>query len=337
MLAARSYAAREIRVEEIPTPEPGPGEVLVRVRTVSVCPSDLRLYEQNLASGGIVPDHPMILGHEFSGEVAALGTGVNSPALGTRVAVEPSWSCHDCDMCQRGYPNLCRHIIFPSFPQRDGALAEYITCPAEAVFPLPDSVSFAQGALVEPLGVAIHALRLSGLTQQDSMVLLGAGAIGMFVLLLAQMHGVPSAAVVEPIAGRRSWPEHLGLGPVVESHEELRALGLEGDLVFECSGDNRAIGQGLPLVRPAGKMIVVGIPHPDEVCFDSAIPRRHELTLIFSRRSRNTLAEGVNLLAEGRLDLSDLPTRTYPLEQAAEALEATAARPGDMLRALVTP
>jgi len=119
--------------------------------------------------------------------------------------------------------------------------------------------------------------------------------------------------------------------------KELRAAGLEGDVVFECSGDNRAIGQALALARPAGKVVVVGIPHPDEVCFDSAIPRRRELTLLFSRRSRNTLEEAVRMLAEGRLDLSAVPLRRFSLEQAATALEATEARPGNMLRAMVAP
>jgi L-iditol 2-dehydrogenase len=337
MQAARLYAPREIRVEEMPTPEPGPGEVLVRVRAVSICPSDLRLYEENVASGGVVPDHPMILGHEFSGEIAAFGPGVSAPALGTRVAVEPSWACHECDMCLRDLPNLCRHIIFPSFPQRDGALAEFIVCPADSVYALPASVSFVAGALVEPLGVAIHALRLSAVTPEDRAIVLGAGAIGMFVMLLARLQGVASLALVEPIAGRRAWPERLGVSPVVATAEELRAAGVEADVVFECSGDNRALGQGLPLVRPAGRMIVVGIPHPDEVSFDSAIPRRHELTVTFSRRSRHTLEDGVALLADGRLDLQSFPVRSYTLDQAAEALEATAARPGDMLRAMVTP
>lgn len=337
MIAARLYAPREIRVEEMPTPEPGPGEVLVRIRAVSICPSDLRLYEENVASGGVVPDHPMILGHEFSGDIAGLGEGVVGPPEGTRVAVEPSWACHECDMCQLGLPNLCRAIIFPSFPQRDGALAEYITCPASSVFPLPEGVSYEEGALVEPMGVAIHALRLAQLGGQDRVVVMGAGAIGVFVIMLARRAGVNSLSVVEPIAGRRELPRRLGAAVVAASHEDLLSAGLEADVVFECSGDNRAIGQALPLVRPSGKLVIVGIPHPDEVCFDSAVPRRRELTLVFSRRSRNTLEEAVGLLASRELDLSGFPLRHYSLAEAAAALEATAERPGDMLRAVVTP
>ncbi len=336
MRAARLYAPRDVRIEEVPTPEPGPGEVLVRVRAVAICPSDLRLYQDGHASG-VVPDHPMIQGHEFSGDIAELGEGVDSPPVGTRVAVEPSWHCGKCDMCRSGHENLCRNIVFPSFPQRDGALAEYIACPAFSVYPLPDSVSYIEGALTEPLGVGLHAARLAGLSPQDSAAFLGAGAIGTCTMQAAKTWGLEQMAVVEPLAGRREWPRKLGADPVGAAYLELLDAALEADIVFECSGDNAAVEQAMRLARPAGKVIVVGIPHPDAVTFDSTIPRRRELTIIFSRRSRETLAEGVKLIASGQVDLGSLATRQFSLAQTAEAMEATAARPGDMLRAIVSP
>lgn len=336
MRAARLHGAREVRVEEVPTPEAGAGELLVRVRAVAICPSDLRLYQEGHASG-VVPDHPMIQGHEFSGDIAALGEGVEGPAVGTRVAVEPSWHCGKCDVCRRGHVNLCRNIVFPSFPQRDGALAEYIACPTFSVHPLPDEVSYVEGALVEPLGVGIHAVRLAEPAPEDTVALLGAGTIGMCVMLVARARGVKRLAMVEPLAGRREWPRQLGASSVVASHQELLDDGFEADIVFECSGDNEAVEQAMRLARPAGKVVVVGIPHPDQVTFDSTVPRRRELTIIFSRRSRDTLSEAVEMIASGKLDLKPLPTREFTLEQTAEAMEATAARPGDTLRAVVVP
>ncbi len=336
MRAARLHAARDVRIDEVPTPEPGPGEVLVRVRAVAICPSDLRLYQDGHASG-VVPDHPMIQGHEFSGEVAAAGAGVDGPPVGTPVAVEPSWHCGTCDQCRAGHENLCRNIVFPSFPQRDGALAEYIACPAFAVRALPPSVDFTAGALIEPLGVGIHAVRLSAVRPAQEVAILGAGTIGMCVLLVLKARGIDRIALAEPIAARQQWPRALGVEPIAGSHQELLDAGVEADVVFECSGDNQAVEQAMRLARPAGRVVVVGIPHPDQVTFDSTIPRRRELTVIFSRRSRDTLEEAIELIATGAIDMSALPVRRYTLEQTAEAMEATAARPGDMLRAVVEP
>ena len=363
MRAARLHGPRDVRLDEVPAPVPGPGEVLIRVRAVSICASDCRMYWDGHA-GGVLPDHPMIQGHEFSGDVVALGEGVTEPPIGTRVAVEPSWNCGACDMCRRSLPNLCRNIIFPSFPQRDGALAEYVACPARATCPLPQHVSYIEGALVEPLGVGLHAVRLADPQPDDRVLILGAGAIGMGVLLCAQVRGVKRIAVVEPIKGRREWPKRLGAEPVVASAEALtppfghpspsgrgdggegskgkgvpegRGEGYEADIVFECAGEGTAIQQALDLARPAGKVMVVGIPHPERVCLDASIPRRKELTVIFTRRSRDTLEEAVSLIASGQIDLSAFPVREYRLDQTVEAIEATAARPGDMLRAVVRP
>ncbi len=336
MRAARLHAARDVRIDEIATPEAGPGEVLVRVRAVAICPSDLRLYQDGHASG-VVPDHPMIQGHEFSGEVAALGEGVEGPPVGTRVAIEPSWHCGKCDLCRAGYQNLCRNVIFPSFPQRDGALAEYIACPDFSVGVLPDSVGFIEGALIEPLGVGIHAVRLSEATPADRIAVLGAGTIGMSVMLVLKARGVEQIALAEPIEGRQEWPRELGVDPIAASHQELLDDEVEADIVFECSGNNEAVEQAMRLARPAGRVVVVGIPHPDEVTFDSTVPRRRELTVVFSRRSRDTLEEGIELIATGAVDMASLPVRMYSLEQTAEAMEATASRPGDMLRAVVEP
>jgi L-iditol 2-dehydrogenase len=159
----------------------------------------------------------------------------------------------------------------------------------------------------------------------------------MCTLLVARAKGSREIAVVEPLAGRREWPQRLGCAPVVASFQELETEGIEGDVVFECSGESEAVEQAMRLTRPGGKLMVVGIPHPDRVSFDSTIPRRRELTVIFSRRSRYALDESLHLLATGQVDLASLPSREYTLERTQEALDATAARPGDMLRAIVIP
>jgi L-iditol 2-dehydrogenase len=144
-------------------------------------------------------------------------------------------------------------------------------------------------------------------------------------------------AVVEPVAARRAWPERVGCAPVVGSWEELEAQGVEGEVVFECSGESAAVEQAMRLARPGGKVVVVGIPHPDVVSFDSTIARRKELTVIFARRSRNCLEESLELLATGQVDLAAMPTKDYTLEETKQALDDTAARGGAVLRAIVWP
>lgn len=334
--AARLHGPRDIRLDEVPAPKPGHGEVLVRVRAVLICASDVRMYWDGHA-GGVVPEEPISQGHEFSGDVIGLGPGVDGPAIGTRVAVEPSWHCGQCDMCLSGRTNICRNIAFPSFPPRNGALAEYIACPAHALVPLPDSVTYVQGALLEPLGVAIHAVRLVSATPDQSFLVLGAGVIGLFVLQVLRARGASRVGLVEPIDERRMFAARYGPHPVAASADELLAHTYEADVVFECAGEAAAIEEALLLVRPAGKVVVVGIPHPERISFQANVARRKELTLIFSRRSRGALPEALELATEGRVDLSSVPVREFTLERAAEAIEATARRPADMLRAAVIP
>lgn len=342
MRAARLHAARDVRLEEVPTPAPGPGEVLVRVRAVGICPSDWRLWDSGDA-GGAPLTGPIIQGHEFSGDVAQVGAEVArkrtfaesaSLAPGDRVAVEPSWHCGRCDQCLRGRYNICRHVRFPSFPPTDGALAEYVACPAVNVVKLPRGVDYVTGALAEPLGVALHALRLAAPAPQERLLILGAGMIGLCVLQIARLRGLGEVTVIEPVAGRRALARRLGAAEVLAAPPDAGAL--EADVVLECSGFSGAVEEALELASPGGKVVVVGIPHPETVTFEANRPRRKELTMIFTRRSCDTLQEALALLADGTVNLDATPVRRFSLEQVTEALEATAARPGDMLRAVVS-
>ncbi len=322
---------------EVPAPQPEAHEVLVRVRAVAICASDIAIYQNGCAGGGVYPPGPMSQGHEFSGEIAALGECADAPAVGTRVAVEPSWHCGKCDMCREGLQNLCRNIVFPSYPPRDGAMAEYITCPDYSVAALPDDVSDIEGALTEPLGVGIHAVRLAQLCGNETVAILGAGMVGISTMLAAQVQGIETFYVVEPVPERREFAEKIGAQVTAASVGELLGAGSERHVVFECSGDNAALGQALDLVRPNGRVIVVGIPELPEVCFDCGRARRNQISITFSRRSLNTLETAVELIASGQVDLSAIPVRTFSLDEAPEAFVLAAQGPGPELRLVVTP
>jgi L-iditol 2-dehydrogenase len=337
MLAARLHAARDVRLEQVPDPVIPGGWLLVRVRSCSICPSDWRLWDSGDA-GGAPLTAPIIQGHEFAGDVVS-GPG-GAPDVfptGTRVAVEPSWHCGHCDACRRGLVNVCRNVIFPSFPPYNGGLAELVACPAFACYPLPGAVSYDEGAMIEPLGVAIHALRLAAPPAGGRAIILGAGVVGNCVAQLLRLRGVTDVTLAEPIGERRALAMAMGATRVVASPEGLVEGGTEAEVVYECSGYSGAVAEALPLVSPCGTLCVVGIPHPETVTFEANAPRRRELSLIFTRRSRNALAEAIELVASGKVDLRVLPVRHYPLTETNAALAATGERPGDMLRAIVHP
>lgn len=335
MRAARLFGARDVRVVEVPDPAPSVGEVLLRVRAVAICPSDWRMWLDGHA-GGFVPEWPITQGHEFSGDIVTLGGGVEGLSVGDRVAVEPSWHCGSCDQCRAGRTNICRRVRFPSFPPEDGALSEMICCPAHAVRRLPDAVSYIAGALAEPLGVSLHAVRLSHASSAERVIVQGAGCIGSFAARLLAHQGVGNLSIVDPSPERRAWAGSLPVRAVYESCEAVLADGAEADLVIECSGAGTALDEALRMAAPAGRIVVVGIPRDERASADLSLARRRELTITWARRSRDTLDEAVRLVATGVVGAEGIPTRSWPLDCSGEALEATG-RPGPELRQIVEP
>jgi len=337
MKAVKLFGSRDARIVETSRPEPAENEVLIQVRAVAICASDVAIYRNGCAAGGIYPEEPMIQGHEFSGEIVAIGPQAEAPPVGSRVAVDPSWHCGKCDLCQEGLYNLCPNVVFPSFPPNDGAMAEYIACPDFSVAVLPDNVSDIEGALTEPLGVGIHAVRLAELAGDETVAILGAGMIGISTMMAACCQGVEDIAVAEPVAARRESAHQMGAQVTANNAAQLAEAGIRPNVVFECSGDDAALAECLELVRPNGRVVAVGIPEVDELCIDIVRLRRNQITVIFSRRSLNTLEVAVGLLASGQVDFSSIPVRTFSLDQAPEAFELAAQELGPQLRMVVLP
>jgi L-iditol 2-dehydrogenase len=242
-------------------------------------------------------------------------------------------------MCNRGLVNLCRNVIFPSFPDRDGAMAEYIAVPEFSLSHMPEGVGYIEGALVEPLGVALHAVRLAKLVEGEPFAILGAGTIGVATLDIALAFGAGDAYMAEPLKGRQDFPASMG-AVVRDSALDLQEI-FERDgyppTVFEASGGETAFAESLSITDAAGKAVIIGIPEPDEQLFSARVPRRKELTVQFCRRSRDTVEDCLQLVADGRVHASDYPVETFDLDDAAEAFEVASAREGDTIRAVVTP
>ncbi len=340
MRAAKLFGPKDTRVVEVEKPTPGPGEILVAVKAVSICPSDLRLWEDGHA-GGTWPDHPFTQGHEFSAAVAQLGQGVDGPAVGTPVAVTPLWACGKCDMCLEGLSNICRRIVFPSFPQADGAMSEFMVVPAWSVEPLPTGVAYSEAALMEPLQAAVHGVGLGRLEKGMNVAVIGTGIIGIFVLQAARAFGAEKLYAADPIPENRELARHYGAVEVAPFASDLLELlpdsSQQPKVVFECSGHPVALHQAMDLCRPSGLVVIIGVPHPDVVNFDTRAPRRKELNFVFSRRYRKEdLPLAISLVAEGKIDLRGIPVESFDLDQAPEAMQRANERTPGILRTILT-
>ncbi len=346
MLAARLHGPRDLRVERVPIPgPPAPGEVLLRMRTTGVCGSDLHLY-QDARIGDTPIEAPFVIGHEFSAVVEAAGPGAldgwHQPlAAGTRVAVDPAQPCGHCELCNLGHPNLCVNLHFCGNYPDAGSLCEWLHMPARSCYPLPDAIDDTQGALIEPLGVAIHAIDLARIRVGDTVAILGAGPIGLLVLQLARLAGASLAFVADPLAGRLALAERWGARPVPcegddPAHAVMRDTGGRGvDVAIEAAWADASIEQAAAMCRLGGRLVLVGIPGDDHLAMKHSTARRKGLTVRLCRRMKHVHRRAIDLILRGRVDLAGLVSHRFPLADAAEAFRMNAAYEGGVVKVMI--
>ena len=332
---------RTIEIREVPAPEPEPGQVLVRVRSVGVCGSDMHYYLTGRI-GETVATEPHIMGHEFAGEVAGLGAGVGGLSVGQKVAVEPAMPCGHCEMCLEGHPNLCRHIRFMSVPPDQGALAEYVVVAAERCFPLPDPLTTEDGAMLEPLGVALHAMRLAKMLVGDTVAIVGCGPIGLLTLQLVRASGALSILATDKLDYRLQYARRYGAAATVNvsrgdpAAEAVRLTGGRGfDLTIEAASDGSAPEQAIRLARNGGKVLLAGIPPENEFTLTASTARRKGLTIKMVRRMKHTYPRAIALAEAGKVDLRGLITHRFPLERVNEAFDLVAHMEDGVVKAMV--
>ncbi len=323
MMVARLHGTRDLRLGRAPIPEPGRSEVLLRVGVVGICGSDVHWYQDAHIGNRSISD-PFILGHEFSAVVVA--TDPETPGLpaGTRVVVEPALPCGRCATCQEGNQNLCPEVRFTGSPPQEGGLREYITMPAHNCIPLPDTLSFGEGALIETLGVAIHAVDLGHLRLASRVAVFGAGAVGLLVAQAARLAGAVDVFVSEPLAHRRTVAGRLGLIAIDAAQDPVGTiLALTGgqgvDVAFECAGASTTAQESCDVCRPGGSVVIVGIPCDDRADFTSSPLRAKGLTVRFAQRSRRTTQRALTLASRGLVDLRALISHEFALDEAPDA------------------
>jgi L-iditol 2-dehydrogenase len=348
MLAARLHGPRELRVEEVPHPgPPGGGEVLLRITAVGICGSDLNAYATALAGDRPLPS-PITLGHEFAGVVeAAAGDTLDGNGrpltVGMRVAVDPAQPCGRCELCQRGHPNLCEHLHFCGLWPDDGALCQWIRVPASSCFPVPETLDDVEAAMLEPLGVALHAVDLAKIRVGSRVAILGAGPIGLCILQLVRLSGAGEVFVSDKFPWRLETARRLGatLATAVGADPVASVLAATGgrgvDVAIEAAWCDESLQQAADMLANGGRLTVAGIPHADRMMLRHSVARRKGLSIIMVRRMKHAYPRAMALAERRAVDLRTLVTHCFPLEQAAEAFALNAAYGDSVLKAVVRP
>ena len=327
MKVLRLREAGLIDIRDEPPPRLGDGESLVRVSAVGLCGSDLHWFEQG-SIGDAQLSQPLVLGHEFGGTVEG------GPLNGRRVAVDPAIPCGTCPRCQEGNTNLCPFVRFAGHGTTDGGLREYLSWPTTLLHPVPDGFSDATVAMLEPLGVALHAFDLGHVRFGASVAVVGCGPIGLMLVQVARAAGASAVTAVEPLPHRRVAAVGCGADQAV-AEEDMGSVRGDVDVAFEVAGTDDAVLEAMTLVRAGGRVVLAGIPDDDATRFPASLARRKGLSIMLVRRMKNAYPRAINLVERKVVDLDQLVSATFPLADAAAAFRAAARREG--LKTLVAP
>lgn len=328
MKVARLHGVGDIRLHEESEPVAQEGEGLVRIESVGICGSDLHWFNEG-SIGDSTLDRPLVLGHEFA------GVALDGPNEGRRVAVDPAVPCNQCRYCLEGNPNLCLSVRFAGHGIEDGALQERIAWPVDCQFPLPETVSAAEGVMLEPLGVALHALDLGKVRPAMQVGVFGCGPIGLMLLQLLRLSGATCRVATEILPHRREAARENGATVVIDAtaddtdaqvREAVEGDGL--DVAFEVAGENPAVEAAIAAARPGARVVLVGIPEDDRTSFCASVARRKGLTIKMTRRMKHVYPRAIHLLERGLVDLESLVTDRFPVDRVSEAFQHASERKG---------
>jgi len=322
MKALRWYAKKDLRYEDVPEPSPGPGQIKVKVNLAGICGTDFKEYVDGPVMIAI-EKVPLAIGHEFAGRIAELGEGVTNFKVGERVTALGYWYCGECYYCKRGMYNICANAGFTGLTS-DGCMAEYVVVPSYSVYKLPDSVSDELGALVEPLAVSLHAVQRGNVRPGDTVAIVGAGTIGLGVLLAARAAGAAKVYVVDKVKARGKLALAMGatafINPEGEDPEQRvkdMTGGLGADVSFECVGIQVTAQLAQKLARNGGTIVIIGV-FEAPASMDLFEMMFHQKNILGSPIYVNEAETVIALLADKRIDPGRMITSIVPLKDAVE-------------------
>jgi len=342
MKAMMLTGIRKMEMKEISEPVlKNSTDVKIKMKTTGVCGSDIHYYTQGQIGSQIV-EYPFTVGHEGSGIVTEVGKSVKSVKAGDIIAIEPAMPCWECDQCLAGRHHTCRKLRFLGCPgQAEGCLSEYIVMPESSCFPLSGKLNPDHGAISEPLAIGVYAVKKSGITKGSNIGILGFGPIGMSVMLAAKAKGINNIHITDLINKRLSIARKEGAAitgnPLEENiivkilHQESSGL----DVAFECCGKQEAFDQAVELLKPGGKLIVVGIPEFERWTMNVEKTRRKEISLQFIRRQVDCVEESLEMMKNGSIDIGNMVTHRFPFEMTKEAFDLVAGYKDGVMKAMI--
>jgi L-iditol 2-dehydrogenase len=334
------HGAADLRVQCLPMPEPGPRQVLVAMQLVGICGSDVHYYEHG-SIGPFVVRRPQVLGHEPFGVITAAGPGSSRHRVGQRVVVEPGVPCGRCRLCRSGAYNLCPEIEFLGNPPTSdtpsatptpgpeptvaGALARFVVVHEDFAHPVPDTISDEAAVLIEPLAVAVHAVRRARIEPGSTVLVTGAGPIGLLAAQAAQAAGATTVIVTDVREEALEHARRIGALAISVADGSVALDGLQPDVLLECSGAPVAIASGIGALAPRGTAVLVGVG-PEEAAVPVATIRRREISVTATFRYASAFPAALALAAAGGIELASLITARVPLAQVPEEFAAAVRR-----------
>ena len=324
MKASRFLGNKTFAVTDLPTPHAGPGELVLRNQVCGVCGTDVHIYHGEPGSADVNP--PVVLGHEYSGEVVEVGKGVTGFAVGDHVTVDPNIYCGHCAYCQNGKKQLCPSMEAIGVT-RDGGFAEYSLIPAAQTFKLDPSVPFESAAMAEPLACCLHGIDLAGIQVGDKVCVVGGGAIGLLMVQLAKLSGASQIVLSEPNEKRRQVGLQLGANAAIDptrpdaQEDFAQVLGGGANVVIECVGNVPAVKSAFQFAGKGATVLLFSVPKVDAT-FDLPLfdVYKKELTIKGSFVNPDTHARAVALINSGKVDFGPIITHRFTLDQLPEAI-----------------
>ena len=333
---------RQMEMMEVPTPGIlKEKDVLIRMKTLGVCGSDIHYYVSGKIGSQVV-EYPFAVGHEGAGQVEAVGKGVSSVKPGDRIAIESAMPCWECDQCLAGRPHTCRKLKFLGCPgQAEGSLSEFIVMPESSCIKIPEKMSYDEAAISEPLAIGVYAVKQSIPMEGARIGILGFGPIGMSVLLAARALGATDVYVTDKIEERLLIARESGavLTANPDREDVVEKISAEVpellDVVFECCGQQEAIDEAVELLKPGGKLMVIGIPEFERGSFHVDTSRHKELCIQNVRRQNEALLPALDLMASGKVKVDAMTTHRFSFENTREAFDLVAGYKDGVMKAMI--